>query len=248
LGDVWPRRLQLSSPVFGDGQTAMVTVELLAQGGENALGFSLDFDPQQWRFVAAEIGEDAPGGVLGLNVKSAANGRLGVALAVPPGKALWAGLRSLLVVKFVAAEGGGTLSPVLGFGDWPTACELVGVKADILDAEWTPAAGRNLVNVSAISYEQTALARGGFVAAFGARLATTTAAAAKMAESWPIELAGTTVTIFDREGNVHRASLLFVSPTQVNYQLPVEAATGTAEVWIISSDGMVSIGKIEIVN
>ena len=65
---------------------------------------------------------------------------------------------------------------------------------------------------------------------------------------WPFELAGTAVTITDSEGREHLASLLFVSPMQVNYRLPAEAAVGLAEVKIVSADGTVSIGRIVIVN
>src|SRR5205823_154648 len=38
----------------------------------------------------------------------------------------------------------------------------------------------------------------------------------------------------------------FVSPTQVNYQIPVETATGAATVTIRSGDGTVSIGVAQI--
>ena len=213
---------------------------------ENALSFSLNFDPTQWRFASVELGDNAVGGALSLNAKLVANGRIGIALALPPGKSLEAGLHSLVVIKFAAAEGGGTLSPVTGFGDWPVTRELASVKADALTAEWTPSAGRELVNVSAISFEQTALARGSLVAAFGVGLGTVSLAAEDL--PLPFELAGTTVRITDSAGREHLVPLLFVSPMQVNYLLPAEATAGLAEVKIVSADGTISIGRIEIVN
>jgi hypothetical protein len=36
-------------------------IELDAQGNENALGFSLNFDPSQWRYVSASADSDALG-------------------------------------------------------------------------------------------------------------------------------------------------------------------------------------------
>ncbi len=137
---VWPRLLRVSTPVFGAGQTSAVTVELLAQGEENAASFSLRFDARQWRFVSAAAGEDAPDALLSINTKQAADGRVGFALALPPGRAFEAGLRSLVVVTFAAAEGGGTLAPEVAFSDLPAARELADVKAATLAADWMPAA------------------------------------------------------------------------------------------------------------
>lgn len=136
----WPRLLRVTSPVFGAGQTSAVTVELLAQGEENAVSFSLRFDARQWRFVSASVGEDARNAALSVNGKLTAEGQVGFALALPPGQRFEAGMQSVLTVNFAAVEGGGTFAPTPEFSDWPTARELADVKAEVLPTDWMPAA------------------------------------------------------------------------------------------------------------
>ena len=62
------------------------------------------------------------------------------------------------------------------------------------------------------------LASEAIAAAFGTGLATTTSAATTL--PLPTQLAGTTVKIKDSAGIERLAPLFFVSPTQVNYQIP----------------------------
>ncbi|MBL8171153.1 MAG: DUF11 domain-containing protein [Acidobacteria bacterium] len=243
----WPRRVQLAPPVFGPGQTISVAVELLARGNENALSFSLQFDSRQWRFVSATAGEDAKDAVVSANAKQASNGRLGLAVALSPGRTWDVGLRSFVVVNFVATDGGGALSPIEGMGDWPTAREVAGVTAESLDADWATPDGKpaqSLVNVSSTSFLPEPFAAEAFVAAFGRELATETVIAEGAA--WPQELAGTVVIVTDSQGQSHFAELLFVSPAQVNYRLPAALAAGLAEVIIRGPNGIRAVGKIEI--
>ncbi len=240
----WLRRVQLAPPVFGAGQTVSVAVELLALGNENALSFSLQFDPRQWRYVSAAAGPDAAGAILSINDKHAALGRLGLAVALPPGRVWEVGLRSFVVVNFVATEGGGASLPIQGLGDWPALREVVSVAAEALDADWPALETRLLTNVSPFSFLPEAMSPGALVAGFGQRLSATTDAVGQA--PWPLELAGTSVFLTDSLGRQHRAELLFVSPTQVNYRIPIEAAPGPAEVKILTATGAISIGRLEI--
>src|SRR5262249_55824660 len=73
------------------GGQASVPIELVAQGDESALGFSVNFDPAQLRFVSAVAGKDASGATLNVNSSQAANGRLGLALALPAGQTIQPG-------------------------------------------------------------------------------------------------------------------------------------------------------------
>jgi uncharacterized protein (TIGR03437 family) len=97
-----------------------------------------------------------------------------------------------------------------------------------------------VASVSAASYSLMGLASEGIAAGFGAGLATTTIGAATV--PLPTELAGTTVKVKDSAGAERSAPLFFVSPTQVNYQIPSGTAAGPATVTITSGDGSVSIG------
>jgi uncharacterized protein (TIGR03437 family) len=64
----------------------------------------------------------------------------------------------------------------------------------------------------------------------------------------PVELGGTTVKIRDGSGTVHFAPLFFVSPTQINFQIPADASSGIANVTVIGADGSSSSGALVISN
>ena len=83
--------------------------------------------------------------------------------------------------------------------------------------------GQNAVaTVSAASY-QSLLSPDSIAAAYGTGLATQFATATSL--PLPTNLGGTTVRVNDV-----LARLLFVSPTQINFVIPSETATGTARV------------------
>ncbi len=105
--------------------------------------------------------------------------------------------------------------------------------------------GDPLANVSAASFSGPTLATEEIVTAFGSNLATATLAAAST--PLPTSLAGTTVKVRDSAGAERLAPLFFVSPTQVNYQIPAGTVTGTATITITSSDGSLSSGAAQVV-
>jgi uncharacterized protein (TIGR03437 family) len=102
-----------------------------------------------------------------------------------------------------------------------------------------PQAG-TVTSVSAASFSLLGLASEAITASFGAKLAVATQAATTL--PLPTHLAGTTVKIKDSAGAERPAPLFFVSPTQVNYQIPTGTAAGAATVTIASGDGTVSTG------
>jgi uncharacterized protein (TIGR03437 family) len=101
-----------------------------------------------------------------------------------------------------------------------------------------------IANVSAASFQGEALAPDSIVAAFGVQLATRTESAST--QPLPVELAGTRVTVRDSAGVTHTAALFFVSPAQINYLMPAEAAAGAATVTVTNGDGVVSTGPAAI--
>ncbi|MGH9852081.1 MAG: hypothetical protein ACREBD_19770, partial [Blastocatellia bacterium] len=88
------------------GQRGSVTIELDAQGNENALSFSLNFDPAQLQFVSATAGRGVTGALLNVNLSQAASGRVGLVLALPAGQVIAAGSRQIVVVTFDAPSSG----------------------------------------------------------------------------------------------------------------------------------------------
>jgi uncharacterized protein (TIGR03437 family) len=105
---------------------------------------------------------------------------------------------------------------------------------------------RLAVTVSAASYAGEAQACEAIVSAFGSGLATATRTA--VTTPLPTNLAGTTIKVKDRAGVEREAPLFFVSPTQVNFQIPPATANGAATITITSSDGTISQSQTEIVN
>jgi uncharacterized protein (TIGR03437 family) len=99
-------------------------------------------------------------------------------------------------------------------------------------------AAASATSVSAASYQRVFLARGSIATAFGAALATGSQSAT--GATLPTSLAGTTVMIKDSLGRERFAPLFYVSPTQINYQIPEATATGTARI-AISSPGLATV-------
>ena len=100
------------------------------------------------------------------------------------------------------------------------------------------------VTVSAASYGGPPFASQAMVAAFGGNLATTTQAATT--SPLPTSLGGTTLRVKDSTGAERLAPLFFVSPHQVNYQIPTGTITGPATMTVMRSDGVVSTGTLQI--
>ncbi|MDX2029083.1 MAG: PQQ-dependent sugar dehydrogenase [Blastocatellia bacterium] len=83
--------------------------------------------------------------------------------------------------------------------------------------------------VSAASFRGAPFAPESILAVFGTGFSNATQSAGT---SLPTTLAGTTVSIRDAAGTTRSAPLFFVSPTQINFQVPAGTATGDATVTI----------------
>jgi gluconolactonase len=104
----------------------------------------------------------------------------------------------------------------------------------------------HITSVSAACYRGDPLARSTITALFGSGLATATQAA--MALPLPTSLAGASVKITDSAGVEQNAPLFYVSPLQINYQLPENVAVGGATITVTTGAGNVFTGPIRIVN
>jgi len=245
-----PRALRATSTNIERGKQGSVAVEVDAQGDENTLGFSLDFEQNRLSYVSAVAGSSVPAGsTLLINDSQKQNGRLGVAISLPFDQHLTAGTRQLLVVTFQASNNDSATTSV-DFGDQPIPREYVRPDASTIPVEtvallpgtvtiFSPA-----VSASAANYSTTALAVQSIVAVFGTNLATGTATAATI--PLPRNLLGTTISVKDSGGVERQAGEFFVSPGQANYELPSGTATGPATVNVTSANTKMSIGTIEV--
>lgn len=82
------------------------------------------------------------------------------------------------------------------------------------------------------------------VTAYGANLAIGTVAAPVVPV--PTTLDGTVVTVTDSAGVTRLAPLFYVSPTQVNYEIPSGTAPGTATVTITNQNGVSQTQTIQV--
>ena len=130
------RLLYLAETAIEYGASKSIAVSLDTRGDENAAGFSLSFDPRQWRFVSAVVGRDAPNAALQVNDRQARSGRVGFALALPAGETLAMGTRQLVVVTFAAVAEGQFETSMIRLADLPIAPEVVDANAKRLPARY----------------------------------------------------------------------------------------------------------------
>jgi Domain of unknown function (DUF4214) len=125
--------IRITTGLVRPGQPTAVSVDLEAQGNENAIGFSLMFNPAVLSFISAERGRDAGESVLQINRVNSGKGRVGIALALPTERAFDAGKHQIVTLNFVMradVEG----APALEFSDLPIDREVVDVRATPLKA------------------------------------------------------------------------------------------------------------------
>ncbi len=242
------RGLRISAATFQRGQVNALQVEMEAQGNENAVSFTLNYDPSLLSFVEAAPGQELSEAQLLVNQSRAANGQVGVLFILPAGKTMRAGTVQALTLRFVTQGGANNVITKIGFGDQVVRHEVVDAMANALTGTaFSDGAalitGRAVASVSAADYIGPALAAESIAAAFGAELA-----AVEVAQTLPLPtaLAGTTVKVRDGKDVERLAPLFFVSPSQINYQIPAGTADGIATVTITNANGVVSSGLIQV--
>jgi hypothetical protein len=133
------RVVRVVSQTAAPGATVVVPVEFVAHGEENALGFSLNFDPAQLTFQSAALGAQGTGATLNPNASQVTAGKIGIALAKPTGAVWPAGTLELVKLTFTVAAGaanGAVLN--LTFGNSPIGREVSDVTANALPAGYQP--------------------------------------------------------------------------------------------------------------
>ncbi|MDX2033175.1 MAG: S8 family serine peptidase [Blastocatellia bacterium] len=125
----------MGNPQFAiRNRTITFAIEIEAQGIENALSFSLNFDPAALGNPRIRLSEAPSDAALQINANQTAQGRLGIVLALPPGQTLPLGRRQLAIVTFTSHEPGGANASAIEFGDLPLRREAADQYAGILPA------------------------------------------------------------------------------------------------------------------
>ncbi|MGH9799293.1 MAG: hypothetical protein ACRD82_02935, partial [Blastocatellia bacterium] len=241
------RTLRVQQSIAARGLNQSVVVEMEAIGNENAVGFSLVYDTTQLRFVTAATIAGTSGAAMNINSAITGSGKVGIAMALPGGQKLVAGKQPIALITFTVLAGDNVNTTVLNFGDQPIPREVVDTSANAVAASFSGATltlAQPMAAVSAASFSSAKLAVDSIATAFGNRLATRTQAATSL--PLPTSLTGAGLIVKDSLGVERNAPLFFVSPTQVNFLVPVGTANGTATIIATSSDGTLSVTNTEI--
>ena len=138
-----PREIKVTNAYLAPGLSGAVSVLLEAQGDENALGFSVSFDPTAFTYTGATLGANAAGASMDVNATQAASGKLAVILALPTGATFAAGADEVVRVNLTpvtSALGAYTLA----LTDQPVTRMVVDPAANTLAASYV--SGSILVN------------------------------------------------------------------------------------------------------
>lgn len=121
---------------------------------------------------------------------------------------------------------------------------VLAVLTALMFVRQAAATQNSLAVVSAASYKGDALAAEQIGVAFGSNLASTTLIANSL--PLPTELGGTSVKVRDSQ-NVERLSpLFFVSPNQINFQIPAGMANGAATFTVVKNNVAMATGNVPI--
>jgi uncharacterized protein (TIGR03437 family) len=150
------------------------------------------------------------------------------------------------VFSFPASPRGGnyTVTPRGGgYNFTPLSQSVTNLRADTV-FNFTALPAHQMVTVHSATYRTDEHAFESIATLFGTGLSTVTSAAASL--PLPTEMGGNSVRVIDSQGVDRAAPLFFVSPTQVNYQIPVGTAAGMAYVYATSADGTTSAANVLI--
>lgn len=115
-----------------------------------------------------------------------------------------------------------------------------------LSVSQAAAAQNTLAVVSAASYNGATLAAEEIAAAFGSNLATATSVATS--QPLPTTLGGASLKVRDSQGVERLAPLFFVSPNQINFQVPPGTANGTATLTVVKNSVTAATTNVPVAN
>jgi hypothetical protein len=130
-----PAPVQVVSTNAASGGPAVVPVVITANGVENGVSFSLNFDKTLLTYSGFTQGSGDAGGSLFFNTNFLASGKLGVGLVLPFGTTLAAGTNELVRLNFTTTFGTNVVTPIT-FGDTPIARQITDTSYNSLAATY----------------------------------------------------------------------------------------------------------------
>jgi hypothetical protein len=129
-----PRVLRVGTAAAVRNSTATLSVDLSALGDENTVAFSLAFDPMVLSNPSVAVGADAGAAVLTTDASQAADGRIGMSLALPAGQTFDQGDRQLAVISFDTKSGDTVPATTVRCADQPVPRQIIGTIGATLSA------------------------------------------------------------------------------------------------------------------
>jgi len=164
--------------------------------------------------------------------------------------------RPASLFSLLTGRGDGTFAPPIQY-----AGGLAGAVAGDLDGDGRTdlvSNGDNTISVFLFRPEGGTILRRAVSAASGTAIVapgslatlylptSATATESGSATPWPVRLGGISLEIRDNAGTAHLAPLLYVSPSQINFQVPPDTALGEATLGVVSDRGLAAAGGMQV--
>ncbi|HEV2394849.1 MAG TPA: LamG-like jellyroll fold domain-containing protein [Verrucomicrobiae bacterium] len=145
-----PARVLITNASAMAGGNLSFPVWLVANGNENALAFSLSFDPTKLSYAGVTLGNGAAGAALTANTSAISNGKIGLFVNLPQNASFAAGTQQVVQVQFALAIATSPSSIAISFGDQPTVRQLLDSQLNSLPASYSASA---TITIAAASFE-----------------------------------------------------------------------------------------------
>ena len=132
-----PATVRVVSTNATGGGSVIVPVTIVANGNENVLGFSLNFETAKLTLTGAALGPGAPGAVLMSNTSQTNFGRLGLGVILPTGSTFAPGTQTVAFVSFLVTNVAIATVANNTFGDLPTPRQLLDSGLNSLSATYS---------------------------------------------------------------------------------------------------------------
>ena len=133
------RFLNAANVAAAAGSGVIVPFDLVSQGDENRLAFSISLTNSILLSPQFVLGGDAAsaGATLSTNLTQASQGRYGITITLPANQKFTAGTRQVLVMTAVVSANATGLSSPITFGDTPTSRRVADVNNNTLSTNYT---------------------------------------------------------------------------------------------------------------
>lgn len=132
-----PRTVSVTAGAAAQGTVLTLPVTLQSQGNENAIGFSLNFDPGLLKYSSTIKGSATASATMNVNTNQVAAGVLGVILALPSGNNFTNGVQEVVRITFKTLTS--TTNGIMAFSDAPVLRAISDPLANELPANYSNA-------------------------------------------------------------------------------------------------------------